>query len=77
MPEPELKNVQKYARASASPCTSYPEAVEAKEQVAKKHRREKVKVKIRFRRKKNIFEVVLYRRLGKPDEEPAPEKNAA
>jgi hypothetical protein len=72
MPEPELKNVQKYARASASPCDSYAEAVEVKEEVAKKHRREKVKVKIRFRRRKNSFEVVLYRRLGKPEaEEPA------
>lgn len=72
MPEPELKNVQKYARASASPCATYQEAVEVKEAVAQQHRREKVKVKIRFRRKKAIFEVVLYRRLGKPEaEEPA------
>lgn len=72
MPEPELKPIQKYARVSASPCAPYQEAVEEKEAVAQKHRREKVKVKIRFRARKNTFDVVLYRRLGKPEaEEPA------
>jgi hypothetical protein len=69
MPEPELKHQQKYAFASRTPgYLTYEDAKEAAEKLAKKHRREKSKVKIRFRAKKHVYDVVLYLRLGKPDE---------